>query len=206
MIGASELIVETSTKQALPPSDSAYYGGDIFVSWEDDIFAGALSIPELSVPNSQKLASPALPESPAFTASLSESIEIVDVAVCTPKKPKSPKQASRKRATPSSTGPSPKHARTPKSALKDQVSPKRQRRHSSKSSVTFDLEPKVLSFHLDREERAYSSPKLKNCKIGPLSSSTHQLSDSVIRNIFKAEQVVTLSKSEDEDDEDVDIL
>jgi hypothetical protein len=202
LIGAEER--NDSSKQVLPPSDSAYYGGDLFVSWEDDIFAGALSISELPVQNPTKVASPALPVSPSFDGAVVEtSLEIVEVQVNTPKKSKS-KSPSRKRSTPS-TGPSPKSSK-PRSALKDSSSPKRQRRHSSKNSVTFALEPQILSFPLDREERAVPSPKLKKGKIGLLSSSTHQLSEAVIRNIFRAEQVVTLCKVENEDDEDVDIL
>lgn len=193
------LLMADTDKSA--PTDSAYYGGDLFFSWEDDIFAGALSISELPEASPKAVvASPPLPVSPVFVA---VSIDDSDAEPATPSKP-SKKPASRKRSSPS-TGPSP--ASKTRSSLKDSSStPKRQRRHSSKNTVTFALEPQILAFPLDREERAVPSPKQKKGKIGLLSSSTHELSDAVIRNIFRAEQVVTLCKIENEDDEDVDIL
>jgi hypothetical protein len=193
--GAGNLII---------PEVPTFFGADCLVGWENDLFAGALSITELPEVSATPVSPTQVPVSPTFTSSIE--VESPSASTVTPakKSPKSSKHStpSRKRSSPA--GPS---EETPKSLMRDSTSPKRQRRHSGsrKPSVTFALEPQILSFSVDREERTSSKSKQRT-RIGLLSSSTHQLSQSVIRNIFRSEEVVTLVKEIDEDDEDVDIL
>jgi len=194
---------------------SEYYAPSLFGSWEDDIFSGALAIIDTLEVQSD---SPSFPVSPSFSGVIEssdtdvniddsdEDLDIIGAATpCTLSK------RGRKQRTPSSSsGPSPKSSKTltPKQSKKsnaaspkEKTSPKRRRRTSTpkKNTVTFAPEVEIALV-------SSSESILKVGKIGLLSSSTHYLSTEAIKNIFREEKVVTLSKIEDEDDEDVDIL
>ena len=239
--------VEAAALPAVRLEGHDYYNSNLYLSWEDDLFAAALvpGIPK----GADEVASPTYPLSPSFSADsdsecdgsdseseLSDSsssssdsdsdapISIRrrqvkrnrnDISPRPQKKGSSVSASSEKANKPAPRTPlKPKVKPTPKNTPKkaNNTNPqdpgfKRRRRVVNKKKTADNADIEVVNELLVEEDHVRSCPTPKKGKIGLLSNSTHDLSAEVIRNIFRAEQVVTLTKFDEEDnEEEIDIL
>lgn len=180
-----------------------YYAN--FLSWEDDLFSAALHVP-LEVVTPQAIVTVVAEDSSdsdlsSSDSDLSSSDSESEVEVRPIRRKRLSSSSRRKRTSPDSKAP---RRRTPSGRREDN---KRRRRPSYHSADVNELSISVEILENDSEVETTFCPTPIKGPIGQISKSTHGVSAEVIRTIFQAEQIVTLSKNDDEEDEEeVDIM
>lgn len=187
----------------IPESQSEIYYAN-FLSWEDDLFAAALSVPTVPAIQAEVFTAATADAEESSDSDLSSSdsdlsssdseseVEVRPVR----RKRSSNGRSLRKRSSPD--GHSRPRGRVQRSRREENK--RRRRVHSNHVEISVEI------LENDSDVEATFCPTPVKGPIGQISKSTHGVSAEIIRNIFKAEQVVTLTKADEEDEEEIDIM
>lgn len=184
----------------IPEAQNEIYYAN-FLSWEDDLFAAAL-VPSVPAIQAEVFAAATAEESSDSDLSSSDSdlsssdseseVEVRPVR----RKRTSGGRSLRKRSSPDV------HSRPRGRVQRSRRDENKRRRRVHANHVEISVE--ILENDSDVESTFCPTP-VKG-PIGQISKSTHGVSAEIIRNIFKAEQVVTLTKADEDDEEEIDIM
>lgn len=184
----------------IPEAQNEIYYAN-FLSWEDDLFAAAL-VPSVPVIQAEVFATAEAEESSDSDLSSSDSdLSSSDSESEVEVRPVRRKRTSggrplRKRSSPD--GHSRPRGRVQRSRREE--SKRRRRVHSNHVEISVEI------LENDSDVESTFCPTPVKGPIGQISKSTHGVSAEIIRNIFKAEQVVTLTKADEDDEEEIDIM
>jgi len=195
----------------IPEVQSEYYYAN-FLSWEDDLFAAALNVPSVpaiqaevfavATAEAEESSDSDLSSSDSDLSSSDSESEVEIRPVARRKRTPSGRQI-RKRSSPDVQTKSSSAGRSRSPRLRREEN-KRRRRGSHSNHTEIEISVEILENDSDAETTFCPTP-VKG-PIGQISKSTHGVPADIIRNIFKAEQVVTLTKTEEDDEEEIDIM
>lgn len=186
----------------IPEAQNEIYYAN-FLSWEDDLFAAALvpTVPAIQAEVFAAATAEAEESSDSDLSSSDSDLSSSDSESEVEVRPVRRKRTSggrplRKRASPD--GYSRPRGRMQRSRRDENK--RRRRVHSNHVEISVEI------LENDSDVEATFCPTPVKGPIGQISKSTHGVSAEIIRNIFKAEQVVTLTKTEEDDEEEIDIM
>lgn len=194
--------VDLTFATTIPEAQSEIYYAN-FLSWEDDLFAAALNVPTVPAIQAEVFAAATAEAEDSSDSDLSSSDS--DLSSSDSESEVEVRPVRRKRASgsrPLRKRPSPDGHSRPRGRVQRRRDDNKRRRRAPSNHVEIAVE--IVDNDSDAESTFCPTP-VKG-PIGQISKSTHGVSAEIIRNIFKAEQLVTLTKADEDDEEEIDIM